>query len=116
MSARASFSVLLGIAAAAAVLWLADRLLQPLPVAAVTATLGGLLGLARVRGHRARRVTAGLAAGLLAGAAHHLWVHVSGHSTAPEEGLILHLLAETGVGLGVAIAALAAFAGGRRLP
>jgi len=114
MSAEAPVKLLVATAAAAAVLWLADRLLEPLPVTAVTATLGGLVGLAGARDHRARRATAGLVAGVLAGATYHLWVHASGRSTAPDEGLIPHLLVEAGVGLGVAFAALGAFTGVRR--
>jgi hypothetical protein len=101
------------LAAAVAILLLAEWILQPVPVAAATATLGALLA-TWWRPGRLPWIGAGLGAGLLAGAAHHLYVHGNGLSPAPAEGLPAHLLAETASGLAVAILATAAAVLARR--
>ena len=44
-SGKRAFAALILLTSAAAVLYLADRILQPVPVAAATATLGGLLAI-----------------------------------------------------------------------
>lgn len=86
---------------AVTLLFLADRMFEPVPIPAGTAVLGGLLMLwSRVKA-RGVWVGIGLAIGGMIGAAIHLYVHVSGQSTLPEEGVPAHVVADGIHGLAV---------------
>lgn len=89
---------------AAVLLGLAHLWLDPAPLSALTAVIGGLAG-TWVR-RRAGRVPAaeGIFAGAAAGAAIHLWLHGSGRSPAPLEGVAWHVAREGAVGLVIASA------------
>jgi hypothetical protein len=95
-------------AVAVALLLAADWILQPVPVPAATAVLGGLLGLGWGRGAGWGRAAWGVVAGLLAGVGLHLWVHRAGGSPAPDEGLWAHLAADGAVALGVGLGVVTA--------
>ena len=98
-----------------AVLFAADRLIQPVPVAAAAVGVGGLVGLWLASNRPARYVAVGMATGLVIGTAQHWAVHRAGASPEPLEGLGSHLLAEGALGLLVGAAAVAAAAAVRRL-
>lgn len=102
--------VLITAAIALVLLFAADILLRPVPVAAATAVVGCLVPLCLGRGCRLRYLALAVFAGLLAGVGIHLWVHVSGGSPSPEEGLAAHLLVDGGIGFGVALVILVVLA------
>ncbi|NNG17373.1 MAG: hypothetical protein HKM89_12915 [Gemmatimonadales bacterium] len=89
---------------AVVLLFAADWILQPVPIPAGTATLGGLLPLWLVRRGSRLWVAAGLVVGGSVGSAYHLFVHWSGRSSLPGEGLAAHVAAD-GI-RGVAVAAI----------
>lgn len=91
-----------------AVLYLANRWLDPVPLAAATAWAAGLLLVWFNRAPPLRPAATGLVAGALLGAAIHYYVHWSGRSTAPAEGLSAHLLTDAAIGLAIGALALAA--------
>jgi hypothetical protein len=103
----------LGVAAGLAVLAIADRILDPVPLAAGSVWLGGLLGGALPR-RRPHAWIAGVVLGLAAGAGVHLSWHVTGRSTPPAEGVALHVAREGLVGLAAGVAALVAGSGAAR--
>lgn len=88
---------------ALALLFIADRVLQPVPVPAATAVVGGLVALWLDRTVRWSWILTGVVAGSLAGVGIHSYVHLTGQSTRPEEGLAIHLVMDGGVGLVVAL-------------
>lgn len=91
------------VVAAAGLLLVADRVLQPVPVPAATAALGGLIGMWLDRPARSSWIGPGLVVGLLAGVGWHLYVHLSGGSPPPFESLAAHLARDGGIGLAVAV-------------
>lgn len=84
-------------------LFVSDRMLEPVPVPAALMVFGALIGLGMGRYPGFTRVIAGMAGGLLAGVGHHLYVHFTGQSPYPAEGLALHLAYDGVVGLLVAL-------------
>ncbi len=91
-----------------AILVVANVLLDPVPL---TALLAWALGLALCWIAASRPIIAaviGSIAGAALGAVLHFFVHDSGRSPAPVEGLPEHLLLDAGTGLLCGIAALAA--------
>lgn len=82
-------------------LFVADRIFEPVPIPAGTAVLGGLLVLCSRDKVRVVWVGIGLAMGGVIGAVTHLYVHLAGRSTLPEEGVPAHVALD-GV-LGVAV-------------
>lgn len=102
-----AFDILVGIA----VLWVANLMLDPVPLAAALAWALGLLAF-WLRGSRSLRpASAGLVGGVALGTAVHLIVHVSGRSAPPSEGPFLHVLLDAAIGLAVGALALAASLG-----
>lgn len=101
-------------ALAAILLLLADTILQPVPIPAGTALLGGVLALwFRPSGIW---VVVGWVAGGLAGAGIHVSAHLGGRSTIPEAGLTTHVTLDVLGGLAVAGAILVTLAIAARLP
>jgi hypothetical protein len=84
-------------------LFLADRVLEPVPVPAATAVIGGLIGLWLGLTVRWLWLSLGVIAGLVVGAGFHLYVHMTGQSPPPPEGLAAHLAVDGGIGLVVAL-------------
>lgn len=84
---------------AGALLLLADRIFEPVPIPAATAAFGGLVASWSSRRGRAASVLAGLAVGALTGAGIHAVVHWTGQSTLPEEGVPAHVAADGVLGL-----------------
>ena len=78
-------------------LLVADRLLQPVPVPAATAVAAGLLAV-----WLGRRTAIWAIAGLFPGVGLHTYVHSSGGSPPPEEGVVAHLALDGLYGLIVA--------------
>lgn len=95
-------------------LLLADGIFEPVPIPAATAALGALVAWWSSRRARALRVITGLVVGALAGAGMHAFVHMTGRSTLPEEGVGAHVAADGVLGLAVgglvALVALSAWA------
>jgi hypothetical protein len=95
-------------------LLLADKIFEPVPIPAATATLGALVASWSSRGTPGVRLVAGLVVGALTGAGMHAFVHLTGRSTLPEEGVPAHVAADGILGLAVgglvALAALSAWA------
>jgi hypothetical protein len=98
--------IILSAAAAVLLLWLADLVFQPVPLPAGGVVAGGLLGAWLSRGSVWRWVAGGAALGLVAGMAFHLYVHLTGGSPAPAEGLAAHLIVDGFKGLAVGLAVL----------
>lgn len=103
---KRGLQILATLAAAALPVVLADRLLQPVPIPAATAAVGGLLGLWLGRGLGWGRVGIGVGVGMVLGAAWHGHAHWSGQSTPPAEGLAAHLAVDAAIGFAVAVPAL----------
>lgn len=77
---------------AAGLVWLGDMAADPLPIPTLLAVIGMICGLWLGRGEK-RALELGLAGvGILAGVGYHLWIHLSGRSVQPREGLPAHLL------------------------
>lgn len=99
-----------GIATAVALLALADRWLQPVPVPAALATLAGAvaLGLTADRGapREAARALIWSLLGLLVGIGVHLGTHRTGGSPEPAEGVPVHLGLDAARSAAVAAGAL----------
>lgn len=92
---------------AAVPLAFAHFILQPAPLPALSAVVGGLVARFLVRRGRARATTLGCLLGAVTGVAYHLYVHhVEGRTAEPAEGMIAHLLVDGLLGLGVAAAVL----------
>lgn len=79
----------------------ADMILQPVPIPAGMAVLGGLLAMWLRSEVRASWVAAGLAGGGVVGMGVHLYVHLAGRSTDPEAGLATHVVVDGLLGLAV---------------
>jgi hypothetical protein len=79
---------------AAVLLLLADTILQPVPIPAGMAVLGGLLAVWFRSEARTLWVTVGLVIGGLIGTGAHLFMHLTGGSTVPEEGVVAHVAAD----------------------
>lgn len=79
---------------ATVLLLLADMILQPVPIPAGVSVLGGLLAMWLKSEARALWVAAGLAIGGVFGMGIHLYVHLAGRSTVPEEGIPTHVAAD----------------------
>jgi hypothetical protein len=98
---------------AVGLVWLADFAADPLPIPTLLAVAGMLCGLWLGRGAR-RVLELGLAGtGLFIGVGYHLWIHLSGRSVPPREGLPAHLLLDMieALAWAAAIAALLLLAG-----
>ncbi len=101
--------VVIGVSVGTGVLlWIGHRLMNPLPIPAATTALGGLLALWLSRGRVNRWLVGGALAGGLAGAALHLFSHVSEGRMHPDEGLIGHVAGDALVGLLIGALCLAA--------
>lgn len=87
--------------AAGALLLLADRIFEPVPIPAATAAFGGLVASWSSRRGRTVWVLAGLAVGALTGAGMHAVVHWTGRSTLPEEGVPAHVAVDGVVGMAI---------------
>jgi len=94
--------IVLTVSIAGILLFVADRILQPIPIPTGTAVLGGLLVLFVSERMRAWLVVAGLLVGGGAGTIVHLMVHLTGQSTRPVEGLPAHVAGDGTRGLAVA--------------
>jgi hypothetical protein len=108
-SAKAEFlRTVTGILLGGAGLWLADRVMQPVPLAAGGAFAAGAVILLTRRFRNLR--TGYVALGALAGALPALWVHRKWHleGSSPElgNGLLPHVLGEGLLGLFVALVCL----------
>jgi hypothetical protein len=90
----------------AAVLWAGDWITAPLPIPALTMSLGGLIGLWLVKTTRINRLMIGSTAGLIVGVALHLWSHYAEGRMNLEEGLLYHLVIDTSTALLIAVVAL----------
>ncbi|MGD2154369.1 MAG: hypothetical protein PVG79_13955 [Gemmatimonadales bacterium] len=95
------WSIALSGVIAALLLFLADSVLQPVPVPAGVAVLGGLAAMWSRAEAGAGWVAVGAAIGALLGTGIHLYVHVTGGSTRPEEGVAAHVAVDGLRGLGV---------------
>jgi hypothetical protein len=84
-------------------LWLADFVFQPVPAPAGGVAVGGVLAALLARRPRWRWGVVGVALGLTAGVAFHLFMHASGDSPAPEEGLFVHLIVDGLKGLAIGV-------------
>lgn len=107
-------SIVLTLVVAGLLLLLADEVFEPVPIPAATALLGALVASWSSHRVRAVRVATGLAVGALAGAGMHAFVHLTGRSTLPGEGVPAHVAADGILGLAVgglaALVALSAWA------
>ncbi len=92
----------------AGVLYLADFVLDPVPLPAVLAAATGLLALWILGGSRSALAMLALLGGGLAGAAHHFHRHSTGASPPPAEGIPFHVLLDALAGLFAALPALTA--------
>lgn len=97
------------------VLWIGNAWLDPAPLSSATGIAGGLAGLAvgsrKQRGAAVTGAVVGLVAGLALGVGGHGYVHASGGSPEPEEGLLRHFGSDALRGAAVAVPAqLFAFA------
>lgn len=95
--------ILLTVVVTGLLLALADKVLQPVPIPAGTAVLGGLLGLWLGREFRWVRVCLGVIIGLLPGVGAHSCMHWTGRSTLPQEGFAAHLALDGAEGLAIAV-------------
>ena len=82
-------------------LFLANLVLQPVPLPAGLAVLGGLSAWAF--GKRRHGIGLGMLLGVLGGVAWHGYQHVTGQSTEPEEGFVWHLVRDGLIGYGIAL-------------
>jgi hypothetical protein len=114
MRGRATLPIAASLAFATALLFAADRVLQPVPVSALTATAGAFIGVWLLP-RPARAAGLGLAVGLALGVSFHMVVHASGGSPSPGEGFAAHLLADAALGGGIALAAMLPALAGRLL-
>ncbi len=101
-------AAVIDLTAVAGLLFVADRVLDPLPFPAAIAAAAGLLALWFLRGARSGLVILALFGGALAGAAHHAYRHLVGASPMPAEGIPIHLLLDLMAGLFAALLAVSA--------
>lgn len=104
-------SCLIDVVLGIAVLAVANAILDPVPLLAVIAWAAGILMFCVTRSRSLRWTSIGFVAGALVGAAHHLFVHSTGRSTPPPEGIYIHLLDDAIVGALCAALALTASVG-----
>ncbi len=95
------FRIAITFIVAALLLFLADTILQPVPIPAGAAVLGGLLVMWLRSGPRCVWLAAALVIGGLLGTGVHLSIHLTGGSTLPEEGVPAHVAADGILGLTV---------------
>lgn len=98
--------IILGLVAGGLVLFIAQLVLNPVPVSGATAYAAGAAGFFFMSADPARLIIALATAGGAAGVIMHRNVHLSGGSPPPPEGLLHHLGVEGGIGLGVALLGL----------
>ena len=101
------FNILAGVAA----LWVANFLLNPVPLAAALAWALGLLLFWLLGSRSLRWASVGVLSGVALGATVHLSAHHTGRSAVPPEGLFMHVLWDATIGLTVGLIALAASLG-----
>jgi hypothetical protein len=82
-------------------------MMSPMPIAAATTALGGLiaiwiLGLSTTRG-----ITIGATVGALIGTALHVYSHLAEGRMHPDEGFVGHIVTDAAIGIAVGIVALA---------
>jgi hypothetical protein len=97
---RVATSILLAVG----LLWVGDRLLQPVPIPAGSAVVGGLLPL--WLDCRKTWVAIGALVGSVLGVGMHAAVHITGGSTLPPEGVPLHVTTDGVRGFVVAVCVL----------
>ncbi|MBO6576742.1 MAG: hypothetical protein JJ896_14020 [Rhodothermales bacterium] len=96
-----------GLLTAFVLLAVANKLMDPVPIAAATAVFGGLIALWTTRAGAMGWLVVGTIIGLALGVVHHLYIHNAGLSPQPADGVPAHLAQEGAVALGIAVAILA---------
>ncbi|MHC4107715.1 MAG: hypothetical protein ACYSTY_06495 [Planctomycetota bacterium] len=118
---RQAIGFVVSAAAAVGVLWAADLVLQPVPMPAGLAALGGYLAIWFARSRTWMWSVIGVGIGIAAGLGVHAWRHLDAQSPDPQEGLAVHLLIDGLEGFAVAAVVLGVIAPikvafGRRVP
>ena len=99
-------SLALAAAVAAGLLFVADRLVNPVPIPAVGVIVGGLIGLSMRKGSLWLAISG--STGCLIGAAIHVYSHLAEGRVRSASQLLSHVLGDTGVGILIGTAVLGA--------
>jgi len=94
-------------AAVVALLSVAHAMMNPMPIAAATTGLGGLVAIWVFRRRTTRGIATCAAAGALVGTALHAYNHFIEGRMHPDEGLLSHVAADAALGIAIGAAALA---------